>query len=570
MYNRSYIYWSIFFMLITGSMVSLMWFLIVLLNETVYLIEWELMEINSCSLSMLIYVDWMSMSFMSLVMFISSIIVIYSISYMKSDSYRGMFILMVMFFVFSMLFLIVSPNLISILLGWDGLGLTSYCLVIYYQSEKSYNAGMVTVLTNRVGDVMILMCIAWMINFGSWNFIWGINYFEMVSILIVIAALTKSAQIPFSSWLPAAMAAPTPVSALVHSSTLVTAGVYLLIRFNGIFFSFYVKESLLILAVLTMFMSGLGASFEYDLKKIIALSTLSQLGLMMSCLCVGMVKMGFFHLLSHALFKSLLFMCAGYMIHMSVNNQDIRYMGMFSKQTPLLMMAFVGSNLSLCGLPFLSGFYSKDLILEMMCYNGFNNLIYFLYYISVMLTVCYTFRLIYYVVIHEYSGGNLLSVNDDDYSMLIPMLVMFLFTIMGGSVMMWLMFLGSVPVYLTLTMKCLTWMVILMGIFLGLMICMVDDYMEMTGGMLVSFVGQMWYLPFLSTYCLNSWGLHMGYFYYKIVDQGWLDKMGGQGMKNLLIKLSNWSSVVHLNKINLYILLYLYVLYVSLFIFLVV
>jgi len=162
-----------------------------------------------------------------------------------------------------------SPNIIRILLGWDGLGLVSYCLVIYYQNPKSANAGIVTILSNRIGDVAILLCISWLINFGGWNFFYlQYLYFArdtwLILGLVILAAITKRAQIPFSAWLPAAIAAPTPVSALVHSSTLVTAGVYLLIRFS---YMMGRRNFLFFVGVLTIFISGLGANFEIDLKK---------------------------------------------------------------------------------------------------------------------------------------------------------------------------------------------------------------------------------------------------------------------------------------------------------------
>jgi NADH-ubiquinone oxidoreductase chain 5 len=177
--------------------------------------------------------------------------------------------------------------------------LVSYCLVIYYQNVSSYNAGILTVLSNRVGDVALLMAIAWIVNFGSWNYVFYLDFliksFEMnlITLLVVLAAMTKRAQIPFSSRLPAAIAAPTPVSALVHSSTLVTAGVYLLIRFRPAF-NGWLCVFLLLVSGLTIFMAGLGANFEYDLKRIIALSTLSQLGLMIGAVSVGLVSMAFF------------------------------------------------------------------------------------------------------------------------------------------------------------------------------------------------------------------------------------------------------------------------------------
>lgn len=186
---------------------------------------------------------------------------------------------------------------------------------------------------------------------------------EVIGILIVVGAITKSAQIPFSAWLPAAIAAPTPVSALVHSSTLVTAGVYLLIRF-----SYLLNDSclnlLLVLSVLTIFISGLVASFEFDMKKVIALSTLRQLGVIIFSISLGLFDIAFFHLVVHALFKALLFLCAGVVIHRRGGSQDLRRIGGLVNNHPLVGVSLNLANLSLCGVPFISGFYSKDMVVE--------------------------------------------------------------------------------------------------------------------------------------------------------------------------------------------------------------
>ena len=184
--------------------------------------------------------------------------------------------------------------------------------------------------------------------------------------------MTKRAQIPFSAWLPAAIAAPTPVSALVHSSTLVTAGVYLLIRFRAALAGTFTQTVLLLLAGLTIFMAGLGANFETDLKKIIALSTLRQLGVIMRILALGWADLAFFHLLAHALFKALLFICAGSIIHRAGDYQDIRMIGGLVNYIPLSVISINLANLALCGTPFLAGFYSKDLILEIAFFRPLN------------------------------------------------------------------------------------------------------------------------------------------------------------------------------------------------------
>jgi NADH-ubiquinone oxidoreductase chain 5 len=213
--------------------------------------------------------------------------------------------------------------------------------------------------------------------------------------------------------LPAAIAAPTPVSALVHSSTLVTAGVYLLIRFNILLAETSLGQFLLLISGLTMFIAGLGANFEFDLKKIIALSTLRQLGLIIRILSIGFYKLAFFHLLTHALFKALLFICAGAIIHNMNNNQDIRIIGGISIHIPLTRTCFNVANLALCGIPFLAGFYSKDLILEIVLLRNINIFSFFLYFFSTGLTVSYSFRLVYYSITGDLNCGSLNILNDE-------------------------------------------------------------------------------------------------------------------------------------------------------------
>ena len=256
---------------------------------------------------------------MFLVRLISGRVIIFRTRYMRSEKFFSRFIILVFFFIMSIYLLILSPNLIRLLLGWDGLGVTSYLLVIFYQRNKSYNAGMLTAITNRLGDVGLLISISLMLYLGNWNYIF-INSFSsifsnLIIFLIIISACTKSAQIPFSAWLPAAIAAPTPVSALVHSSTLVTAGVYLLIRINLIIIEIDIRYILLLIGIITMIIAGFTAIIEIDIKKIIALSTLRQLGIIILTLGIGNPILSFFHLLSHAFFKAMLFICAGIIIH---------------------------------------------------------------------------------------------------------------------------------------------------------------------------------------------------------------------------------------------------------------
>nr|QXG15694.1 NADH dehydrogenase subunit 5 [Sarcophaga depressifrons] len=556
------------------SLFSFLSGIIFIMNDYSIFIEWEVVSLNSMSIVMTLLFDWMSLIFMSFVLMISSLVIFYSKEYMNMDYKINRFIMLVLMFVSSMMLLIISPNLVSILLGWDGLGLVSYCLVIYFQNIKSYNAGMLTALSNRIGDVALLLSIAWMLNYGSWNYIFYLEVMKsdlemfIIGLLVMLAAMTKSAQIPFSSWLPAAMAAPTPVSALVHSSTLVTAGVYLLIRFNVVLSSSWMGNLLLLISGLTMFMSGLGANYEFDLKKIIALSTLSQLGLMMSILSMGYYKLAFFHLLTHALFKALLFMCAGAIIHNMNNCQDIRLMGNLSLMMPLTSSCFNVANLALCGMPFLAGFYSKDLILEMVSLSYINLFSFFLYFFSTGLTVCYSFRLVYYTMTGDSNFFSLNMLNDEGWIMLKSMMGLLILSIFGGSMLSWLIFPSPLVIVLPCYLKLLTLFVCVVGGLVGYLISNVSLFFfnkALNNYNSSYFLGSMWFMPYISTYGIMNYSLVVGKLVFKTFDQGWSEYFGGQQLYYNLVKNSQLNQMIQNNNLKVYLLsfiLWIVVLYI--------
>nr|BBB16304.1 NADH dehydrogenase subunit 5 [Pagurus sp. D20M] len=563
---------SMFFLLLV-SVSSIMMSLFCIMLEKCYVIEWEILSINSNSFVATYIFDWMSFMFLGFVLLISSMVIYYSGDYMSGDYNINRFIYLVLAFVMSMAALIISPNMISILLGWDGLGLVSYALVIYYQNEKSANAGMLTVLSNRIGDVAILFSIGLMFKLGGWNFIYYTYYLSdydslLLKLLVMLAAMTKSAQIPFSAWLPAAMAAPTPVSALVHSSTLVTAGVYLMIRFSNSLFESRVSVLLLLISCLTMFMSGLGANFEYDLKKIIALSTLSQLGVMLSILSLGFSVLAFFHLLTHALFKALLFMCAGVVIHNVKEFQDIRFMGSLCSKMPLTSMCMNLANLALCGTPFLAGFYSKDLILEMAFMSWINLVCFILYVVSTSLTVCYTFRLIYYSMTGLFNLSSFSSLSDKSVIMTSPMIILSLGAIFGGAILSWVIFPESYMICMSLSMKLLTLLISVLGAFMGYMLnIMTINYnlKSLNVYSLVIFVGSMWFMPYMSTLNFSMNSLKSGKIYYNNSDKGWLESLGGQGLFSFIMSFSVYTQIFQDNGIKVFMKMSLILLIIMLF-----
>lgn len=274
----------------------------------------------------------------------------------------------------------------------------SFFLIVYYQNQSSITSGIFTLLINRLGDSFFLLTIALFFYTYPDLTMFSSNLTDLFSLsLLLLTFITKRAIYPFSPWLPLAIAAPTPISALVHSSTLVTAGLYLIIRFSYLLYSSYTLiQLLLILRLFTSFYAGINSIFEKDLKKIIALSTLSHLGFIGIAFSSGLLHLAFFHMLTHALFKSLLFMTIGDIIINLNHSQDIRYLSSGILYTPISCTVMYVSVLNLLGLPNLRGYFSKDLVLEIMNYSSSSILVIVVLFINVFFTYYYTYQLFFY------------------------------------------------------------------------------------------------------------------------------------------------------------------------------
>nr|QGZ10044.1 NADH dehydrogenase subunit 5 [Eisenia spelaea] len=516
---------------------------VVYFNITV-LLEWTLMSISSTPVMLTLILDPMGLMFSCTVLMISANVLKFSTIYMAGDKFINRFTVLVLLFVLSMNLLIFLPHLMVLLLGWDGLGIVSFILVIYYQNPKSLAAGVITALTNRVGDVMLLLAIAWTLNQGHWNILhmWVSGEMNYQVLAILIAAMTKSAQMPFSSWLPAAMAAPTPVSALVHSSTLVTAGVFLLIRFFSFMSSaWWFSPLLLFAAVLTTLMAGLSAATECDMKKIIALSTLSQLGMMMAAMGLNMVHLAFFHMLTHALFKALLFVCAGSFIHSHEHSQDLRWMGNLANQMPTTSSCLVMANLALCGLPFMSGFYSKDLIVEASLFYTHNLLMVSLILVAVGLTSFYSMRFSLSVVwgVNSHSPFNHL---EEGGSLTTPMLTLALMSVISGASILWLAPLKQEMLVIPLHQKLLPLALVFVG---ALVAWQMSSSVQETAALplilpMTHYAScMMWFLVPLSSQFMLKLPMYISLNYLKQTDQSWLEVLGGQGLSLASYKTSN-------------------------------
>lgn len=480
---------------------------------------------------------------------------IFSSRYISSDPFIKRFTWLVILFVISINLLIFIPRLPTLLLGWDGLGIVSFVLVIYYQNIKSLGAGIITVLANRIGDVIILISIGLLVLQGHWliTLIMDFHLTSLTGLTITIAAITKSAQIPFSSWLPAAIAAPTPVSALVHSSTLVTAGVFLIIRFFPFLSElFFFKPILLFISVLTLLIAGIGANSENDLKKVIALSTLSQLGVIIIRLAIGMPYLALFHLYTHALFKALLFLCAGSIIHNRSNWQDLRYMGLLSNQAPLTITCLNIANLSLCGAPFLRGFYSKDLILELSLINPTSFIIVVLIFIATGITAAYSFRLSFCSLWAFIKNTPYHSKQEIDPYINLSTSILASCAIFTGAFLQ-TVFIDFAPItfILPFTYKIITPFVIIMGIIVSYIIWDIS-FSNKIINKLTFFSSTIWFLTPISSQPLTKISIILGTNLIKSIDLGWLEILGGQGTKYIVEKRSKINQIIQVKTFNFF------------------
>lgn len=353
---------------------------------------------SSLNLDLSFTLDYISLWFLTVIIVISMIISVYSYFYMSPYRKSIYFLWTIILFVFSILLVVRISNLFFIMLGWDGLGLVSFFLIVYYQNQSSIVSGVFTLLINRLGDCFFLVSIVFFYYFSSDLFVHTSNVLpRIVLIVLLLTFITKRALFPFSSWLPMAIAAPTPISALVHSSTLVTSGLFLMVRYSYYLYSSYSLIKLFLLVrVFTSFYAGLNTLFEKDLKKLIALSTLRHLGFIGLSFSSGLLSLAYFHMLSHALFKSLLFMTIGDIIINLSHSQDIRYLSSGYSLTPFSSSLMLVPIINLLGLPSLVGFFSKDLVLEMLNYSFFSGFVLTISLINVFFTFYYRFQLFYY------------------------------------------------------------------------------------------------------------------------------------------------------------------------------
>lgn len=531
---------------------------------------------------------------------ISSLVHIYSIKYMENDPHCPRFMAYLEIFTFFMLILVTSDNLIQMFLGWEGVGLASYLLINFWYTRLAANQSAIKALIiNRIGDFGLSLGILttfWIFNsvdyliifslvplFENYNlFFMGIyfNGLTLIGIFLFIGAIGKSAQLGLHTWLPDAMEGPTPVSALIHAATMVTAGVFLIIRFSPLIeFSSTILFFLIVFGSLTAFFAAMTGIFQNDLKKVIAYSTCSQLGYMIFSCGMSCYNVSLFHLMNHAFFKALLFLSAGSVIHAISNEQDMRRMGSLNNFLPLTYSLMLIGSLALAGFPFLAGFYSKDFILELTQISSYSNLnttyisfATWLGSLSVFLTSFYSFRLIYLVFLNNTNLNRISfkSVHESSFLMSLPLIILSIGSIFIGYIFKDLFiglgtdFWGSSILilpnhsnfieaeWLSFTIKWFPFNLSVFGIILASLtnIISFNSYFIFRLSKLSSFfiylINKKWYWDVLYNRFIVFSILNFGYIIsFKVLDRGFIELIGPYGFKNLI---SKWS--VSLSKLQ--------------------
>lgn len=474
---------------------------------------------SSMDYSLSFIFDFLSTIFFSSVSIISFVVFLYRVFYIRGGCDRRRFTLLVFLFVLSMFFLVFSGNFIMTIVGWDGLGLVSFCLVVFYPNSSSLESGLITVFRNRLGDIFFLMTFF----FFSWAGCWFFDFFLVEASLVFclflfFGAITKRAQVPFSAWLPAAMAAPTPVSSLVHSSTLVTAGIFVLIRFNYLFcfLGFYFFK---LFFLLTMVFGGFIAILEMDFKKIVAISTLRQLGIMAFLLSIGMWTLTFIHIIIHAFFKRILFLATGSLMGQLAGGQDSRLYGGFVNNYSSFLY-FSVSCFCLSGFPFFIGFYSKDFIIA-GCGIKSGIILYIIFLVGCSFTVCYRLRLVCMGYVHLFSSFSFMSSLEDIF-FIFPVSFLFFVGWVRGGVFYWMFLVGR-------------------RVFLNFFDLLVGIVLLFLGGVMFVFLMVTKALKLLSLFMINmrwiSGGLFSSFFTlftFHEIDSRWIEMAGARGVSNVI------------------------------------
>jgi NADH-quinone oxidoreductase subunit L len=530
-----------------------------------------------------INIDPLSSVMLVVVTLVSALVHIYSIGYMSNDPHKPRFMSYLSLFTFSMLALVVSDNFLQLFFGWEGVGLCSYLLIgFWYKKNSANNAAIKAFVVNRIGDFGLAIGIFLIFyHFGTINFFevfqiapklvnkeiifLGVEakLIDLICLFLFIGAMGKSAQFLLHTWLPDAMEGPTPVSALIHAATMVTAGVFLVVRCSSLFeYSQFALNIVAVVGMITALFAASVALVQNDIKKIIAYSTCSQLGYMFFAAGVGAYHVAIFHLFTHAFFKALLFLGSGSVIHAFQDEQDIRKMGGVWKKIPYTYVMMLLGTLALTGFPFLSGFYSKDAIIE---FAFFKNSVTGNYATSVgiftaFLTAIYSWRLLFKTFHGTYNNKNFAveKIHESPLVMLIPLIVLSVGAIFSGyffkeifighhSIDFWknsIFFLEEVkhdhiPIWLLIITPLLVIIAIPLSYYLFIKDTEILDGFKKTNMPLYNFLLNKWFIDELYENIFVSPLKKLGIFFWKKGDQNTIDRFGPDGISKIVKTISN-------------------------------
>ena len=588
------------FSIVVTTLLAIVTFLEVGINNipvSINLFKW----IDSESLNVLwgFHFDSLTVSMLIPVLIVSSVVHIYSIGYMSHDPHNQRFFSYLSLFTFMMIILVTANNFLLMFVGWEGVGICSYLLVSFWFTRIAANQSSISAfLTNRVGDCFLtigMFAILWSFGNVDYTTVFSIapfvneNIITIIGICLVIGAMAKSSQVGLHVWLPMAMEGPTPVSALIHAATMVTAGVYLLMRVSPLieYSSTVLIISLWLGAITTVFSSLIGL-FQQDIKKVIAYSTMSQLGMMVIAIGLSSYNIALFHLVNHAFYKGLLFLGAGAVIHAVSDNQDFRKYGGLRSFLPLTYSVMLIASLSLVAFPFMTGFYSKDFILE-SAYGQFyftGIVVYFIATIGAMFTTLYSVKVLYLTFLTNPNGPlsnykdsiTMHPAHEGDIFMSLPLIILAIFSIFFGYISKD-MFIGlgtgffadnsifihpireimlntefAVPTLFKLLPLVFTLSLSIIAIFISEFIpkILINFKLSKMGYNIFNFFNQRFFIELLYNKYITSLILKLGGQTTKILDKGSVELLGPFGLEKGLLSLSRSISTLDTGVITSY------------------